>query len=265
MLRFERVFFHYRKDRPVLRDLSFTIGRGEFVSIVGGNGSGKSTLARLIDGLLQPRGGSVCMNGLDPADPAQVRQVRETAGLVFQNPDDQFITTTVTDEIVFGLENIRVPRSEMGGRIDEALRLVRLEGYADSAPHELSGGQKQRAAIAAVLAMRPKLVVFDEATSMLDPRGRADMMELMRELSRRGMTIVQITHHMEEVMESGRVLLLDQGRIAFDGDPGLFFQKADLERYALDKPFGARVHDKLGLRGAPAADWKKSVKAQWPI
>ena len=263
MLEFEQVYFHYRKGQEVLRGVNFSIRAGEFVSIVGGNGSGKSTLAKLMNGLLLPRAGAVRIDGEPTSDPHRLQSVRRAVGLIFQNPDDQFITTGVRDEIVFGLENIRVPATEITDRIAQALRAVRMERYADSAPHELSGGQKQRAAIAAVLAMRPRLILFDEATSMLDPHGRADVRRLMQELHRQGLAVVQITHHMDEVPASGRVLLLDQGAIAFDGTPGDFFASTDLESYALEKPFAVRVHEALGLTGSLSDDWKERAAAQW--
>ncbi|WP_172251062.1 ATP-binding cassette domain-containing protein [Saccharibacillus deserti] len=263
MLEFDAVHFHYRKGREVLRGATFSVQAGEFVSIVGGNGSGKSTLAKLMNGLLIPREGSVRLDGEPTSDPHHLQSVRRAVGLIFQNPDDQFITTGVSDEIVFGLENIRVPAAEIGERVVRALRAVRMERYADSAPHELSGGQKQRAAIAAVLAMRPRLIVFDEATSMLDPQGRADVLQLMKELHRQGLTVVQITHYMDEVPASDRVLLLDRGAIAFDGTPDDFFASADLESYALEKPFAVRVREALGLTGSLSDDWKERAASQW--
>lgn len=263
MLAFEGVSFYYRQGREVLSSVSFSIREGEFLSIVGGNGSGKSTLAKLMNGLLQTKSGTVRFGELLTSDPASLRAIREQIGLIFQNPDDQFITTNVTDEIVFGLENIRVSAQQIEKRVQSALEAVRMEAYAAAAPHELSGGQKQRAAIAAVLAMRPKLLVFDEATSMLDPRGRADVLNLMRELHAQGMTIVQITHHMDEVLASDRVLLLGGGNIQFDGAPEAFFQTVPLENYALEKPFSVRVHEELELDGGISADWKERAKAQW--
>ncbi|NGZ74670.1 ATP-binding cassette domain-containing protein [Saccharibacillus alkalitolerans] len=260
---FENVGFYYRRGQEVLRGVSFSIGEGEYVSIVGGNGSGKSTLAKLMNGLLLPKSGTVAVQGRTTSDPRHLRFIRESIGLIFQNPDDQFITTNVTDEIVFGLENVRVPAGEIGKRIRLALAAVGLEAYAESAPHELSGGQKQRAAVAAVLAMRPRILVFDEATSMLDPGARADMKTLMRKLHEGGIGIVQITHHMDEVLDSERVLLLDRGTVAFDGRPEAFFRGVPLERYGLEKPFAVRVHEELGWTGIPGADWKERAAAQW--
>lgn len=263
MLTFENVHFHYCMERPVLRGIDFAVKKGEFVCIVGHNGCGKSTLARLTNGLIQPREGSIRIDGLNPATAADLPSIRRQVGLIFQNPDDQFITQTVADEIIFGLENIRVPREEIGGRVEQALHAVDLTAYANAAPHELSGGQKQRAAVAAVLAMRPRVVIFDEATSMLDPQGRARMTELMAELHGQGMTILHITHHMDEVMAAQRVLLLDQGQIAFDGTPAALFGSSLPEAHGLEKPFAVRVHAALGWTGTPVFDWKERARSQW--
>ncbi len=263
MLALEQVDYYYRRGQHVIEGINLKIEAGEFVSVVGGNGSGKSTLAKLLGGLLRPKQGSVRLTDAASGHGGELQGPDARIGLVFQNPDDQFITTSVADEIVFGLENIRVPAAEIERRIDETLRAVGMEAYADAAPHELSGGQKQRAAVAAVLAMRPRLILFDEATSMLDPVGRAELLRLMNELHRQGIAIVQITHHMDEVLASRRVLLLDQGRLVFDGEPASFFDEIDLERYGLELPFAVRAHRMLGWTGTPSADWKERAAAQW--
>jgi len=265
MLVFDQVGYYYLRNQEVLKDVSFTIEKGEFISIVGGNGSGKSTLAKLMNGLLPAKKGSVRLGEKTMADPKQARGIRQAVGLVFQNPEDQFITTNVTDEIIFGLENIAVPANEIGERVRSALQAVRLESYADSAPHELSGGQKQRAAVAAVIAMQPQFIVFDEATSMLDPEGRSELIKLMRDFHQQGITVVQITHHMDEVLASRRVLLLDQGTLAFDGSPDRFFRETPLEQYGLEQPFAVRIGQLLGWTGETAADWKGRVASQWSI
>lgn len=263
MLVFDQVGYYYRRGQEVVKDVSFTIEKGEFVSIVGGNGSGKSTLAKLMNGLLLAKQGSVTLGVQTTSDPDHVREIRKAIGLVFQNPEDQFITTNVTDELVFGLENIRVPADEIAERVQGALRAVGLERYADAAPHELSGGQKQRAAVAAVIAMRPQFIIFDEATSMLDPEGRNELMRLMRDFHKQGMTLVQITHHMDEVLASHRVLLLDQGKLGFDGSPDRFFREMPLESYGLEKPFAVRIGQQLGWDGEAAADWKGRAVSLW--
>lgn len=229
MLTFDHVHFYYKKGQPVIEDLSFTIETGEFVAIVGANGCGKSTIAKLMDGLLLPKQGDVTFQDLNTSRPADLRMIHEQIGFVFQNPEDQFITTTVMDEVIFGLENIRVPREEIRSRLDQALQAVQMENYLESMPHQLSGGQKQRVAIAAILAMQPRIIIFDEATSMLDPQGREQVLSIMQELHRQGMTIIHITHHMEEVLAARRILLMDKGRLVFDGDPVSFLKRCPLK------------------------------------
>lgn len=263
MLTFDQVHFYYKKGQPVLEDISFTIEAGEFVAIVGANGSGKSTIAKLMDGLLLPRKGAVQFKGLDTTKPADLADIHQQIGFVFQNPEDQFITTTVMDEVLFGLENVRVPREEMRSRLEHALQAVHMEDYLDAMPHQLSGGQKQRVAIAAILAMRPQVIIFDEATSMLDPQGRQQVLAIMQELHRQGLTIIQITHHMEEVLSAERLLLLHQGRLEYDGAPLAFFETMSVADYQLHLPFAVRVHALLHSEVPPTADWKGIIRSQW--
>ncbi|KAA1187459.1 energy-coupling factor transporter ATPase [Paenibacillus sp. B2(2019)] len=263
MLTFDQVHFYYKKGQPVLEDISFTIEAGEFVAIVGANGSGKSTIAKLMDGLLLPRKGAVQFKGLDTTKPADLADIHQQIGFVFQNPEDQFITTTVMDEVLFGLENVRVPREEMRSRLEHALQAVHMEDYLDAMPHQLSGGQKQRVAIAAILAMRPQVIIFDEATSMLDPQGRQQVLAIMQELHRQGLTIIQITHHMEEVLSAERLLLLHQGRLEYDGAPLAFFETMPVADYQLQPPFAVRVHALLHSEVPPTADWKGIIRSQW--
>ncbi|OMD65924.1 energy-coupling factor transporter ATPase [Paenibacillus odorifer] len=263
MLTFDQVCFYYKKGQPLLEDISFTIDAGEFVAIVGANGSGKSTIAKLMDGLLLPRKGTVQFKSLDTAKPTDLAEIHQQIGFVFQNPEDQFITTTVMDEVLFGLENIRVPREEMRSRLDHALQAVHMEDYLEAMPHQLSGGQKQRVAIAAILAMRPQVIIFDEATSMLDPQGRQQVLCIMQELHRQGLTLIHITHHMEEVLAAERVLLLHQGRLEFDGDPLTFFETMPVADYQLQLPFAVRVHTLLHSAAPLTADWKGKIRSQW--
>ncbi|AIQ42196.1 ATP-binding cassette domain-containing protein [Paenibacillus sp. FSL R5-0912] len=265
MLAFDQVDYYYRRGKPVLRQLSFKIRQGEFISIIGGNGSGKSTLAKLMNGLLQPRGGQVRLGLLNTRNPDDLGKIRERAGLVFQNPDDQFITTSVMDEVIFGLENLRVPGDEMAHRATKALEAVHMEDYMEAMPHQLSGGQKQRVAVAAVAAMEPSIMIFDEAASMLDPQGRRDVLDLMHTLHRQGKTIIQITHDMEEILLSERVLLLSQGNLVFDGSPSSLFSDVSVSEHQLALPFAARLHQALGLNAPLSADWKETVSALWSM
>lgn len=263
MLSFHHVHFHYKKGQPVLKDINFTIGPGEFVAIVGANGCGKSTIAKLMDGLLLPQKGTVTLDHLDTSRPADLIQIHEQIGLIFQRPEDQFITTTVQDEVLFGLENIRVPREEMQDRLLHALQTVQMEDALEAMPHELSGGQQQRVAIASVLAMRPQIMIFDEATSMLDPQGREQVLSIMHKLHQQGLTIIHITHHMEEVLSAERIILLHEGRLEFDGDPLTFFDTMPVAAYQLELPFAVKLHRKLRLKSPLQADWKEMISSQW--
>ncbi|WP_054955131.1 ATP-binding cassette domain-containing protein [Paenibacillus dakarensis] len=265
MLTFEHVHFYYKKGQPIIEDMSFTIGDGEFVSIVGANGCGKSTVAKLIDGLLTPTTGRIKLEQLDTSRPEDLHRIHEQIGYVFQNPEDQFITTTVMDEIIFGMENIRVPKEEMQDRVIHALSAVQMLDYAGAMPHQLSGGQKQRIAIAAIIAMRPQIIIFDEATSMLDPHGREQVLSIMRDLHRKGKTIIHITHHMEEALCADRILLIHQGKLVYDGDPLRFFETVPVSDYQLEPPFTVRVHRMLRSSVPLSADWKEMIRSQWSI
>lgn len=265
MLTFDHVHFYYKKGQPVIEDISFIIESGEFVAIVGANGCGKSTIAKLMDGLLLPKEGHVKFKSLDTSNSVDLDKIHTQIGFVFQNPEDQFITTTVMDEVIFGLENIHVPREEMRNRLDYALQAVQMAEYLEAMPHQLSGGQKQRVAIAAILAMRPQIIIFDEATSMLDPQGREQVLSIMHELHTQGMTIIHITHHMEEVLSAERILLIHEGRIEFDGDPLSFFETVPVTEYQLELPFAVRLHHKLQLKTPLMANWKEMISSKWFI
>lgn len=263
MITFEHVQFYYTKEKNILNDMSFMIDSGEFVAVVGANGCGKSTIAKLMDGLIMPKNGSVKINGLNTSIPEDLVGIHEHIGFVFQNPEDQFITTTVMDEVVFGLENIRVPREEIHSRMNDALKAVQMHNDLEAMPHQLSGGQKQRVAIATVLAMRPQIMIFDEATSMLDPEGRKQVLAIMNELHRQGMTIINFTHHMEEVLTAKRILLIHHGQLAFDGDPMTFFEQVPIADYQLSLPYAVRLHKAFHLDTPLKANWEEMVRSQW--
>lgn len=263
MITLDHVHYYYQSGQVLLEDLSFTVKAGEFVVIAGANGCGKSTIAKLMDGLLLPKKGKVTFNGLDTSRPAELAGIHEGIGFIFQNPEDQFITTTVMDEVIFGLENIRLPREEIGRRLNDSLEAVQMNNFRDEQPHLLSGGQKQRVAIAAVLAMKPQVIIFDEATSMLDPEGRQQVLAIMHDLHRQGMTIIHITHHMEEALEAERILLIDQGRLAFDGNPQTFFDTVDVGQYHMRLPFAVRLHRMLQTDMPLMADWKEMIRNRW--
>ena len=221
-----------------VKGVSMSIKQGRFVVVLGRNGSGKSTLARLLNGLLIPRKGTVIIDGIDTHNEELIWEVRKTLGLVLQNPDNQIVATTVEEDVAFGPENLGMPRSEIRVKVDESLKMVAMEEYSEYSPHMLSGGQKQRIAIAGILAMEPKCIVLDEATSMLDPRGRKEVMDVLKKLNReKGITIALITHHMEEAVEADQVMVMEGGRLSLIGTPGQIFENVEqIRRAGLDVP-----------------------------
>ena len=223
------VSFTYEGEaKPAVDGVSLTVTEGEFLAILGRNGSGKSTFAKLLNALLLPSGGELTVNGISPATEDDCYEVRKSCGMVFQNPDNQIVTTIVEEDCAFGLENMGVEPALIRKRVDEALAAVGMSEYAHASPAMLSGGQKQRVAVAGVLAMRPKIIVFDESTAMLDPVGRRDVFGLARKLNREeGITIVWITHFMEEAAQADRVVVMDGGRIAIEDSPRHVFSRMD--------------------------------------
>ena len=218
-------------SEPVLNGLSLDIEEGSFVVILGHNGSGKSTLARHFNGIFRPDGGNVLVNGMDTRDEARLLDIRRTVGLVFQNPDNQIVSSVVEEDVAFAPENLGVPGAEIRQRVDEALKAVDMYDYRLHSSHLLSGGQKQRVAIAGVIAMRPRCIVLDEPTAMLDPAGRREVMETISRLRREnGMTVVLITHHMFEAAQADRVYVMSKGRIAMEGTPKDVFSNAQALR-----------------------------------
>ncbi|MBQ3107773.1 MAG: energy-coupling factor transporter ATPase [Firmicutes bacterium] len=231
--------------------MSFHVAKGEFLAVTGHNGSGKSTLAKLANALLLPSGGAVYVDGMDTRDEANLLKIRQKLGVVFQNPDNQIVTTVVEEDVAFGPENLGVPSAEIRERVDAALRSVHMGEYAASAPHMLSGGQKQRVAIAGMLAMRPEALILDEATSMLDPQGREDVLSIIKRLNHEeGMTVVMITQYMEEAVLADRMLVLDRGRLLLEGSPReVFAQPSLLRAHRLDVPETAKLREALLERG----------------
>ena len=246
------VSFSYDGVTPALDGIDLNIEDGEFFCILGGNGSGKSTFAKHLNALLQPDAGTVRVNGMDASDPELVYDIRSTAGMVFQNPDDQLVATLVEDDVAFGPENLGVPSAQIAQRVREALKGVGLVGFERHETHALSGGQKQRVALAGVLAMEPRVLILDEASSMLDPRGRKGLMKVCRALHDRGMTIVMITHVMEEAAEADRVAVFRAGRVAMLGAPEEILTRADeLAQLNLDMPASCCLGRALRAKGVP--------------
>lgn len=252
MIECRGVSFSYDGAVPALDGVDLNIEDGEFFCILGGNGSGKSTFAKHLNALLQPDAGTVHINGMDASDPELVYDIRSTAGMVFQNPDDQLVATLVEDDVAFGPENLGVPSAQIAQRVREALKGVGLVGFERHETHALSGGQKQRVALAGVLAMEPRVLILDEASSMLDPRGRKGLMKACHALHDRGMTIVMITHFMEEAAEADRVAVFRAGRVAMLGTPEEILTRADeLAQLNLDMPASCCLGMELRAKGVP--------------
>ena len=252
MIECRGVSFSYDGVAQALDGIDLNIEDGEFFCILGGNGSGKSTFAKHLNALLQPDAGTVRVNGMDASDPELVYDIRSTAGMVFQNPDDQLVATLVEDDVAFGPENLGVESAQIAQRVREVLEAVGLVGFERHETHALSGGQKQRVALAGVLAMEPRVLILDEASSMLDPRGRKGLMKACHALHDRGMTIVMITHFMEEASEADRVAVFRAGRVAMLGTPDEILTRADeLEQLNLDMPASCCLGRALRAKGVP--------------
>ena len=222
----------------VLEDVSLDIQPGEFVAVLGHNGSGKSTLAKHFNAILLPTAGTVYVGGIDTKQEDRLYDIRQTAGMVFQNPDNQLVATIVEEDVAFALENLGVPPEEIRRRVDESLKAVGMYEYREHAPHQLSGGQKQRVAIAGIIAMRPKCIVLDEPTAMLDPQGRREVLRTIRQLGDQfGITVVLITHYMDEAAQCDRVVVVDNGKVILDGAPRAVFSHVEqLKKVGLDVP-----------------------------
>ena len=252
MLRVQEVKFRYDPDQPrfAVDGVTMDLHRGEFVAVLGANGCGKSTLAKHLNAILLPETGTVLVEDMDTRNEEHLYDIRQKVGMVFQNPDNQIVATIVEEDVAFAPENLGVPPAEIRTRIDEAMKLAGIYEKRDAAPYKLSGGQKQRVAIAGVIAMRPDCLVLDEATAMLDPHGRAQVMRTIRQLREAGITIVSITHYMEEAAHADRVLVMSRGRIVMEGTPEQVFSQTErLHSYHLDVPQAAELRDELVKAG----------------
>ncbi len=239
-----------------LEGVDFHINKGEFVGIIGHNGSGKSTLSKLLNAIILPTKGDVLVNGLNTKDESQLWNIRQIAGMVFQNPDNQLVATIVEDDVAFGPENLGIPPLEIRERVDQALATVEMQDYAHQKPHQLSGGQKQRIAIAGILAMEPECIIFDEPTAMLDPSGRREVMETIKRLNRdKEMTVIHITHYMSEIIDADRIIVLDKGKIVMEGKPEEIFKNVQaLKKIGLDVPQMTELAYKLNCEGLDIPD-----------
>ncbi|WP_051675922.1 energy-coupling factor transporter ATPase [Ureaplasma canigenitalium] len=247
---FQNVFFGYNEDRTVLKDVSFSINKNEYICIIGHNGSGKSTISKVLTGLLKPQQGTIKLFGIE-ISAVNLKYLRNNIGIVFQNPDNQFVGITAEDDIAFGLENRKVPQNKMWDIINEAAGALDIQDLLKKESLELSGGQKQRVAIASVLAINPKVIIFDESTSMLDPKGKNELKDLMvslRDVAQK--TVISITHDMEEVVRANRVIVMNDGQVQFIGTPEEVFQDEEkLHQMQLDIPFTLKLSKLLRENG----------------
>ena len=254
MIEAKNITFTYDEEEPkkyVLKELNLHIEKGSFVAVLGHNGSGKSTLAKTFNGILLPSGGTVYVAGMDTKDEDKLFDIRSTAGMVFQNPDNQMVAAIVEDEVAFAPENLGIEPKEIRRRVDACLETVNMSEFAKSSPSRLSGGQKQRIAIAAVLAMEPECIILDEPTAMLDPKGRREVIKTIKELNKsRGMTVVLITHFMEEAALADRVVVMNHGKIEMDGNPKeIFSQVEKIKSIGLDVPQVTELIFELNKQG----------------
>lgn len=275
VIRVDHVSYTYEEsEKPALSDVSFSVMPGEFIAVLGHNASGKSTLAKLLNALYVPSDGVVEICGMNTSDDELIWDIRRKAGMIFQNPDNQIVATVVREDVAFGMENMGIPTADMIPRIDAALESVHMTDFAYSAPHMLSGGQKQRVAIAGILAMEPEIIIADEATAMLDPSGRKEVLETIRKLNReKGITVIWITHFMEEAINADRVFIISDGKLTTSGTPADIFAQIDMIRSIhLDVPRMADIAHDLTDAGMPLAggiltveDMVKEVERLCPL
>lgn len=257
LIKFDNVSFSYKAvddsdndvNIPVLKNFNLSIEEGSFVAILGHNGSGKSTVAKLTNGILFADEGTVTVNGKVAVDDDSIYEIRRDAGMVFQNPDNQIVSSIVEEDVAFGVENLGVPSQECRKRVDEALKTVGMYDYRLKTPSKLSGGQKQRVAVAGIIAMKPRCIILDEPTAMLDPIGRKEVIDTVIKLNKQeGITVVLITHYMDEAVKADRVVVMEKGRIMLDGTPSEVFSNVDkMKQYSLEVPQSTELIDSLGL------------------
>lgn len=262
LIEFQNVDFAYEIDEdddtktlvPVLENLNLSIEKGSFVAVLGHNGSGKSTIAKITNGILFPQKGRVIVDGQETKEDDSIFDIRKKVGMVFQNPDNQIVSSIVEEDVAFGVENLGVPPEECRKRVDEALKTVGMYEYRTKSPSKLSGGQKQRVAVAGIIAMRPECIVLDEPTAMLDPSGRREVIETVKKLNREeGITIVLITHYMDEAVQADRVIVVDDGKIRLDDTPEKVFSQVDkVKSFGLDVPQSTELIYRLGLESGKA-------------
>lgn len=254
-IKIENLVFDYIKSDDgqkvrAIDDVSFVVEKGSFTAVIGQNGSGKSTLAKNVNALLVPTSGKIYVDGLDTSDNDNIWEVRKRVAMVFQNPDNQIVSSIVEDDVAFGPENLGINPDEIRKRVDEALNGVEMYDYRKKAPHLLSGGQKQRIAIAGAVAMEPECIVFDEPTAMLDPRGRAEVLSIIKKLNAKGITALLITHFMEEAAQADKIIVMDRGKVKLEGSPEEIFKNADkLRELSLGVPPAVELAQKLRERG----------------
>lgn len=257
IIELQNLIFEYGQEgdtttisKRAVDDVTLSIKKGSFTAIIGRNGSGKSTLAKNINALLLPSSGAVYVKGMDTRDEALIWDIRQSAGMVFQNPDNQLVSSIVEDDVAFGPENLGIDPIEIRQRVDEALAAVDMLDAKKKGPHLLSGGQKQRIAIAGVVAMRPDCIIFDESTAMLDPRGRQEVLKIINKLNQEGITVVLITHFMDEAAKADYIFVMDDGKVLMEGIPRDIFSRADeLRELCLDVPLPVEISEALRLRG----------------
>lgn len=259
IIKVDNLIFEYTSDETTYRaidDFNLDIKKGEFVAIIGHNGSGKSTLSKNLNAILVPTSGDINIKGMNTKDEKYLWDIRQTAGMVFQNPDNQIVATIVEEDVAFGCENLAIDPQEIRLRVDEALKNVDMYDLRERQPHLLSGGQKQRVAIAGIIAMRPECIIFDEATAMLDPSGRQEVMNTIKRLNKEyNITVLHITHFMEEAVEADRVIVMEKGKLALEGTPGEVFSNVTrLKEIGLDVPYMTELAHLLKKDGLDIRD-----------